>query len=900
MRLASVTVVILSLSLVASAAPAQVPGADPASQTHRDQGDAPTAGGDHGSQQRVAAGWNHSLLVDYHGRVHAWGANASGQLGDGTTGRSLVPVPVAVDGALAGVRVVQVAAGPEHSLALADDGAVYAWGSGTSGQLGHGSVEGSTVPVRVAGDLDGRRVVQVEAAGTDDASTSLAVVDDGTVYTWGRNLGGRAGHAVEDLVLTEPTALAGALEGHRAVRVAAGHVTGVALTADGRAFAWGSRVNGAVGDGLTSGVQLGPTPVVGGGALSGARLVDAGSGLRRTAVIDDDGRAYGWGAGDHGALGTGGTANAPTPVLADMEALDQLGIRPVQITSGQNFSVVLGADGRLAAWGNGTGGQLGNGASATSWHAVAVGTDGVLDGVEVVHVSAGQRHTVALGRDGQVYAWGQGLSGELGNGTGRGSNVPVVVGAPVPVSLEVLGRASSEAAPLLGGEGTAWSTVTVAVDDVPVGSARVGGDGRWLLRVPHVLALGDRAITASQGSDGSAATTEVGVVGHALTAWGAGADEGVLGELEDLRDRRVVQVAKNAVNVDFEVALTGDGAVLARGTDTHGQVAVPPDLDAGVVQVAAGETFALALTGEGTVVSWGDPSLAVPPALGGRRAVQVAAAARTAYALLDDGTVVAWGEDGDGQARVPDGVESVVQVAGGGRFAAAVTAGGLVRAWGAGEAGQLDVPTEVQGEAVAVEAGDDFVVARLQGDRVAVWGQGAQGQLTVPDEVQGRVEGVGAGLDVAMVTTAEEGVVAWGSHEHGLLDLPGAIELQRVVQVSAGRVRGLAVVDLVTVDSPADGALAWSGEPLVVDGRAAPDTVVTLSRALDDVDAEVSEVAVGSDGRWSHVVSERPDEGVHTVVVTSAAGAVHESSVVVSRAPDAVLQVTPRATYGGG
>lgn len=898
MRLASVTVVILSFALLASASP--VPGTVPVHATHEEQDGAPAAGGADGPLARVAAGANHSLHVDERGRVYAWGGNANGQLGDGTTTGSRVPVPVAVDGALAGVRVVQVAAGPEHSLALADDGVVYAWGSGTSGQLGHGSAVGSAVPVRVAGALDGRRVVQVDAGGTVDAATSLAVVDDGAVYAWGRNLDGRAGHTVEGEVLTEPTALAGALEGRRAVRVAAGIVTGAAVTAEGRAVAWGSRTDGATGDGTTAGVQLGPAPVAVDGALAGSRLVDAASGLRRTAVVDDGGLVHGWGAGVHGALGTGGTADAPTPVLADMEALDRLGIRPVQITSGQNFSVVLGTDGRLAAWGNGTSGQLGNGASVTSWQAVAVSTDGALDGVEVVQVDAGLRHTVALGSDGQVYAWGQGGSGELGDGAGRGSNLPVVVGSPVPVSLEVLGGSSSEAAPLVGGAGTMWSTVTVSVDGHLVGSARVGPDGRWLLRVPHVLALGDRTITASQRSDASAATTEVEVVGHALTAWGAGADEGVLGELEDLRDRRVVQVAENAVNVDFVVALTGDGAVLARGTDTHGQVAVPPDVGAGVVQVAAGETFALALTGEGAVVSWGESSLAVPPALEESRVVQVAAAARTAYALLDDGTVVAWGEDGDGQARVPDGVESVVQVAGGGRFAAAVTAGGVVRAWGAGEAGQLDVPAEVQGDALAVEAGDDFTVARLQGDRVAVWGQGAQGRLTVPDEVQGRVEGVGAGLDVAMVTTAEDGVVAWGAHEQGLLDVPGAIERQRVVQVSAGRVRGLAVVDLVTVDTPADGALAWSGEPLVVGGRAAPETVVTVSRALDDVAAEVSEVAVGSDGRWSLVVSERPDEGVHTFVVTSAAGAVHESSVVVSRAPDAVLQVTPRTTYGGG
>lgn len=845
---------------------------------------------------RLAAGSSHSLYLHDDGYVYAWGNNARGQLGDGTTTSSNVPVRVTADGALDGVRLVEVAAGSAHSLALADDGTVYAWGDGASGQLGTGTVDGSAVPVRVGGDLEGRRVVQVYAGGTEAASTSLAVTDDGALLTWGRNLEGRLGleRDREGEVVPWPTLVGGALDGLQVVRASAGHLNGTALTADGLAYAWGSRAHGAIGAGAASGVQHGPTPVSTAGVLSGARLVDVAGGFGRTVAIDDRGLVYGWGAGRNGGHGHGSTNDATTPVLADMEALAAVGVRPVAVVASQFSSVLLGDDGTVATWGSGTSGQLGNGASVDSTTAVAVSTDGVLAGVEVVEVASGLRHVLALGSDGQVYAWGQGFSGELGHGVSRGSNVPVLVGHPAPLTVETLGGASSDAAPLVGGTGATWSTVTVAVDGVPVGTTTVGTDGRWLFRVPRLLSQGERTVTATQSSDGSHAACTVHVVGHALTAWGDAVDADRLDVTDELLDHRVVQVAAAA---DAAVVLTGDGDVLAGGTDTHGQTVVPQRLAGGVVQVAKGETFGLALTGDGEVVSWGDGLLTVPAALDGRSVVQVAAAARTAYALLSDGTVVAWGDDSAGQASVPADVSSVVQVAAGGRFAAAVTASGGVRTWGEGEAGQLDVPAEVQGEAVAVEAGDDFGLVLLRGGRVVAWGQGERGQTDVPDEVQGTAVGLGAGSDVAMVTTAEGGLVVWGSGERGVLDLPEPVSRQHTVQATGGRAGGLAVVDLVTITEPADDDRVWATGRLQVAGRAAPGSVLSLAWSVDGAGTTGAQVEVGADGRWASVLEGPLAEGRKTLVVTTAVGAVHQVTVVVAHAPRATLQVVPRATY---
>ncbi len=121
----------------------------------------------------IAAGDRHGLAMKSDGTVWAWGDNASGQLGDGTTADSGLPVRVSRLGA-----VVAVAAGAEHSLALRADGSVWAWGADMVGQLGDGQHAQSAMPVRVRG-LDG--VVAIAAS----ASHSVALRGDGTVWTWG-------------------------------------------------------------------------------------------------------------------------------------------------------------------------------------------------------------------------------------------------------------------------------------------------------------------------------------------------------------------------------------------------------------------------------------------------------------------------------------------------------------------------------------------------------------------------------------------------------------------------------------------------------------------------------------------------------------------------------------------
>ena len=111
-------------------------------------------------------------------------------MGHGDTQRQLLPKKIE---AFAGQRVVAVSAGRFHSLALAADGAVWSWGSGGLGKLGHGDWQQQLLPKKIEA-FAGRRVVAV-SAGSDH---SLARVADGAVFTWGEGVDGCLGHG-EDL-----------------------------------------------------------------------------------------------------------------------------------------------------------------------------------------------------------------------------------------------------------------------------------------------------------------------------------------------------------------------------------------------------------------------------------------------------------------------------------------------------------------------------------------------------------------------------------------------------------------------------------------------------------------------------------------------------------------------------
>ncbi len=145
---------------------------------------------------QVAAGGYHSLALTTDGSLYAWGYNGFGQLGSGTTTNSSIPVAVDTTGALAGKTISQVAAGYDYSLALTTDGSLYAWGTNGNGQLGNGTTTNSSVPVPVdtTGALAGKTITQI-AVGI---YYSFALTSDASLYSWGINWSGQLGNGTTD------------------------------------------------------------------------------------------------------------------------------------------------------------------------------------------------------------------------------------------------------------------------------------------------------------------------------------------------------------------------------------------------------------------------------------------------------------------------------------------------------------------------------------------------------------------------------------------------------------------------------------------------------------------------------------------------------------------------------
>jgi alpha-tubulin suppressor-like RCC1 family protein len=135
---------------------------------------------------QVAVGNFYTVAVGSDGSAHAWGNNAFGQLGNGTTTASSVPVSVL---APAGVTFTQVAAGTASTIAIGSDGNTYTWGNNANGELGNGTTTASSVPVRMQAPA-GVTFTQVAAS----ASSMVAVGSDGNTYAWGNNGDGELGN----------------------------------------------------------------------------------------------------------------------------------------------------------------------------------------------------------------------------------------------------------------------------------------------------------------------------------------------------------------------------------------------------------------------------------------------------------------------------------------------------------------------------------------------------------------------------------------------------------------------------------------------------------------------------------------------------------------------------------
>ncbi|MGH7754379.1 MAG: RCC1 domain-containing protein, partial [Gemmatimonadales bacterium] len=256
----------------------------------------------------IAIGNTHTgALATNDSTVACWGDNTYGQLGDNSNNASPSPVTVA-SGA---VRFVSVAAGGRHSCALNPEGQAFCWGDNSAGQLGDGTTVASNVPVPSAGALRFFRFV------TGDAHT-CGRTQASTVFCWGRGTEGQLGVSVppETCPGTTPcsTLPVQVTTTFPQIWLTAGAQHTCSISTARQAICWGRNTTGQLGTTTTAqcnGIACSPTPIAVSGGESFQSIVAGGA---HTCAFANDATPYCWGANGSGQLGDGTTTNRFAPV----------------------------------------------------------------------------------------------------------------------------------------------------------------------------------------------------------------------------------------------------------------------------------------------------------------------------------------------------------------------------------------------------------------------------------------------------------------------------------------------------------------------------------------------------------------------------------------------------------
>jgi alpha-tubulin suppressor-like RCC1 family protein len=559
----------------------------------------------------LAGGTDHTCAMLNTGGAMCWGNNDAGQLGNGTTVGSSLPVPVS------GLsNTVAIAAGEQGSCAVLNTGKVlcwgialgisslpremdgvtdaaeivmgYAflcvrtaagivecWGYNEQGQLGDGTTTNRYTPAPVSGISDATAI----AAGRYSA---CALTEAHGVKCWGFNLAGQLGNG---LTMDSSTPVDVLLLGDDAVSIDAGLYHVCAATSTGKVKCWGDNDYGQLGHGRTS---LQATPVTISQPITDA--VSLSAGLSHTCALTGSADVRCWGGNWLGQLGDGTTSDryVPVPVVGLSDVAN--------IAPGWYHTCAATRSGGALCWGYNAAGQLGDGTTQT--RLTPEGVSGLSTGVAAV--ATGFYHSCAVMRSGGVKCWGYNNYGELGDGTGIDSHVPVDVVGVSGASAVATGSFSHHVCALTGGHVKCWGE----------NDSGQLGDGTWTRRLTPVQVPGLSGVTGlAVGENYTCALLQTGKVKcWGDNEWGQLGSSTALSSTTPLEVTGLSNVVAISAGIGGTCALTNAGAVRCWPGDSGGLE--------GVTSVAVGGAHACALLSTGEIRCWGSSnsgSLGIDP-----------------------------------------------------------------------------------------------------------------------------------------------------------------------------------------------------------------------------------------------------------------------------------------------
>ncbi|CAG5128531.1 unnamed protein product [Candidula unifasciata] len=280
-----------------------------------------------------------------------------------------------------------------EAIFITDTDDVYAFGSNCSSCLGLGDSHSSLEPRKID-ILCQKRVIDIAFGSGPHV---VVVTQAGEVYSWGHNGYCQLGNGSSNPGFT-PGLVTTNLSGRNVVRVACGSHHTMALTLDGEIYAWGQNNCGQVGTGSTAN-QPSPRKIT--AVIGGKAALAIACGQTSSVALMDNGEVYGWGYNGNGQLGIGNNVNQPNPCRVHLLQ----GVVINQVVCGYAHTLALSDEGIMFSWGANSYGQLGTGNKANMVSPAKV----ICQGEKYAEIAASHYSHIsaAMSQTGKVYIWGQ-------------------------------------------------------------------------------------------------------------------------------------------------------------------------------------------------------------------------------------------------------------------------------------------------------------------------------------------------------------------------------------------------------------------------------------------------------------------------------------------------------------
>ena len=395
-----------------------------------------------GNIKNINTGGRHTCAIKNNDEVLCWGDGSSGALGNNSNNNSLIPTAVVDnDGSSTPLGGIQsISAGSNHTCAIKTTGQVLCWGVGLRGELGNGAWNSTNYPVLVLGedsDNDGAgngNLSDIRQVSVGGYHTCAIKNTSGLILCWGVGAAGRLGNSEnQGKAYPVPAKDSNGQNLTGMIQVSAGTYHTCAIKADRGVLCWGNPESGRLGHGSTTNNTLAPVTVVGiGGIGELSNITQISSGGIHTCALKADKSVVCWGGEDDtggGVLGYGSSLASSSPVAVINEDGNGILTNITQVSTGDYHTCALAEDTRVLCWGGeGFGGALGHGKNTESTSPVYVqeGANSSNNFSGADQISNGAEHT-CLTKNNQVFCWGRGRNGRLGQGNSENSNIPLIL-----------------------------------------------------------------------------------------------------------------------------------------------------------------------------------------------------------------------------------------------------------------------------------------------------------------------------------------------------------------------------------------------------------------------------------------------------------------------------------------